>query len=194
MSVNQGRNKGDETMLYLHDAKNDDLGYRFTKRPEEDIFSCVSTTYSGLNKTGRMPTTVYRNKDGEVGVRGFDVVKGDTLNLGYTEKNGVPIVTVELSKPLNGRDISHKPPFVLKLTGVNNDLTRVENWQVVPPEEGFKDVSMAKEVAEKIKSTVADWYQQVHPDLLLKEAGKLPSRTLEELGVSVVTTTTPPEV
>ncbi len=203
MSKNQGSNKGDETNLLLMDATDPDLRYGFTKQPEEDTFTYAGTSYA-LCKTRTLPTDFCRNKNGEVGVRGIAEVKGglavnETLNLGYTEKEGLPIVTVDLAR-LNQPHIQVllekgliSPQLQLQgnQSGVNDDLTIVENWQIVPPKEGFKDVAMEKEVADKIKPTVADWYQQVHPDLLLKEAKQLPTPTLQELGISVVAKPTP---
>ena len=202
MSTNQGSNKGDETKLILMDAKDPDLRYGFTKQPEEDTFTYAGTSYA-LCKTRALPTDFCRNKNGEVGVRGIAEVKGDlkeakTMNLGYTEKNGVPIVTVDLAsfnQPhiqvlLERGLISPQLQLQAKPKGID-DLTVVENWQVVPPKAGAEKVKWAEEVADKIKPTVADWYQQVHPDLLLKEAKQLPTPTLQELGISVVAKPTP---
>ena len=205
MSTTQGRNKGDETQLFVRDAKDEDLGYTFIKPAGDDTFTYGGTSYA-MNKTRIWPTGFRRTKDGDVSVYGIAEVKGDLkeakrMDLGYTEKEGLPIVIVDLAglnqphiqELLKRGLISPKLQLQGKSTGLD-DLTRVQNWQVVPPKEGFKDVAMANDIADKLKPTVADWYQQVHPDLLLKEAEKLPSPTLQELGVSFVTTTTPPEV
>jgi hypothetical protein len=205
MSTNQKLNKGAETQLCLRDVKDSDLQYTFIKPAGDDTFTYGGTSFT-LNKIQAMPTGFRRTKDGNVSVCGIAEVKGDLkeakrMDLGYTEKEGLPIVIVDLAglnqphiqELLKRGLISPKLQLQGKSTGLD-DLTRVQNWQVVPPKEGFKDVAMANDIADKLKPTVADWYQQVHPDLLLKEAEKLPSPTLQELGVSVVTTTTTPEI
>jgi hypothetical protein len=199
MLVSQGRNIGDEATLCLTDKADEAIHYAFTKPAGEDTFTYGGTSCS-LNKMGSWPTDFCRTKQGELAVRGIAEAKeswgeGETFNLGYTEKAGVPIVTIDLarvSEPhiqflLKKGVISPQLQFEGKRTkdGSVGNLSVAKNWQIVQPKAGFKDVSMAEDVADKIKPSVADWYQQVHPDLLIQKAKKLPTPdSLEALGIT----------
>ena len=167
------------------------------KGQEAFQFKSISSkpTPTAENNTLSPTARLYKNAQGEGAVVDELPIKGlpDPLMLFYHEEGGRPIVEAPLFSLGNTLALTtDKLPHQLILRGTDHNHPNADTETFKQQWQPFLQVSdnpkLQKNHAHKmetIQTAVEDWYQQVHPDLLLKQANALPSPTPESLGVTV---------
>jgi len=138
---------------------------------------------------------IQKNMYGETIVIGETSVKDlpAPVTLVYSEEGGKPIVKLPLFSLGNVLALTlDAAPRRLILRGTDrkysNSNTESLNQQWQPYLEVTDSPQIRKRHDDKIHNiqiAVEDWYQQVHPDLLLKQANALPIPTPESLGIKI---------
>lgn len=209
LKVIQGQAGLMPTLLITHgkDPQQTDATFVRLKGQDAFQFKSVSTNPSPTPELTTVSNTarLYKNAQGEGAVVDELPIKGlpDPLMLFYHEEGGRPVVEAPLFSLGNTLALSlNQLPHQLILRGADHHKANTEpetlqqQWQ--PFLQTSENPKLQKRHAQKmetIQTTVEDWYQQVHPDLLLKQANALPNPTPESLGIKIAICpedTTPP--
>ncbi|MCS6266719.1 MAG: hypothetical protein H2174_04040 [Vampirovibrio sp.] len=193
MTLTQGHEGLKPTILTLKDPKEKALEV-FIKTEGQDAFKFESISVQENPK--KFPHLVmYKNASGDASVRDFLEVEGlpEPLAIDYSQENGRPIIKAPL--------FSFKNALVLGEGQLPHDLTIYGQDRTAAdfkPKEAAKgwnpylqypaNPKLGDEkatVMNAVQGAIEDWYQQVHPDVLLKGAKTLPSPTLKGNGVAV---------
>ncbi len=193
MTLTQGHEGLQPTMLTLKNPKENALEV-FVKTEGQDTFHFESISVQEDPK--KFPHLVaYKNASGDASVRDFLTVEGlpEPLAIDYSQENGRSIIKAPLFSFKNALVLGEgQLPHDLTLYGQDraakdlNPKEAVKSWNPYlqyPANPRLGDEKAT--VMNAVQVAVESWYQQVHPDGLLKEAKSLPSPTLKEAGVVV---------
>ena len=199
LKVIQGQAGLTPTLLITHgkDPQQTDATFVRLKGQDAFQFKSVSTNPTLTPELTTVSTTarLYKNGQGEGAVADEIPIKGlpDPLMVFYHEEGARPIVEAPLFSLGNTLALSlNQLPQQLVLRGADHHKANTETETLQQQWQPFLQVSenpkLHKRHAQKmegIQTAVEDWYQQVHPDLLLKQANALPIPTPESLGIKI---------
>jgi hypothetical protein len=193
MTLTQGHAGLKPTILTLKNAEENAVE-EFVKPAGQNSFQFVGMSVKKDPKKSPH-LELYKNATGDASIHDFLEIEGlpEPLAVAYSEENGRPLIKAPL--------FSFKNALVLGEGQLPHDLTLYGQDRTAAD---FKPKEAAKgwnpylqypanpklgdektKVMNAVQGAVEEWYQQVHPDVLLKGAKSLPSPTLKGNGVTV---------